>query len=422
MRAYLLLLLAATSTCFSLPSANLPSPPIVDHNYNAVQIATSILNSKYNLPLATVKPLNEIKAMLQASTLNSVVISKVLTTLSCARAYNTNQNTILTIIDYSLPSSEKRLWVFDMDQGKLLFHTYVSHGIKSGALISSYFSNKNDSKASSIGVYKTDKAYSGRHGLSLKLEGMDRTFNDNAANRAVVMHGGWYVDEDFIKKYGRPGRSWGCPAVPDDLIVPIINAIKENSLLVIYYPSDNWFLKSKFLNCNNFSPLQTVSNPGVEPTSVTNNTEQREDILFADINKNNKREENEPVVVVTADNYQRIFHTQAPLTRMLRRQINNVEYIALSNMEFKKMIDDNNQLVQKGATDLNSVYFVIPVVKMDRGYYATEMHIVNFGKIKEGKSNTDTANNLAKSYIVYFEAKPFINIKSTNGFIRWLGL
>ena len=105
---------------------------------------------------------------------------------------------------------------------KLLFHTYVSHGITSGTLLTNYFSNKYNSKASSIGVYKTEKAYYGREGLSLRLDGLDRSFNDNASNRSVVMHGGWYVDEHFIKKYGRPGRSWGCPALPLNFINPLL--------------------------------------------------------------------------------------------------------------------------------------------------------------------------------------------------------
>lgn len=349
----------------------------------------------------------------QAPTLNEVVINKVVTSLKCANQFNVDHNNILTVIDYSLPSSEKRLWVFNLKQKKLLFYTYVSHGIKSGTLLTNFFSNKYNSKASSIGVYKTEKAYYGREGLSLRLDGLDRSFNDNASNRSVVMHGGWYVTEEFIKKYGRPGRSWGCPALPLDLYKPIINTIKENSLFVAYYPNEDWFSKSKFLNCH--SPKLVVANstplkpPTVEP-------EIRDDILLADMNKKNKSEDNKAVLAMPADSYQQIFHTKAPLGRMLRRQINNMEYIALSNTEFNTLFNAKNTNTSEVA---NSVYFVIPVIKMIRGYYETQMQIVNFGKIKEVRLSADPAS---KRYTVYFEKQPAITLKSTDQFIRWLGL
>src|SRR3990167_3161690 len=143
----------------------------------------------------------EIVLMLkEQKSLNSALVDKVLTTLVCSKMHHVDHNNILTIIDYSLPSSEKRLWIFDLKAKKLLFYTYVSHGITSGSLRSEYFSNKYNSRASSIGVFKTEQAYYGREGLSLKLEGLDRGFNDNAFNRYIVMHGGWYVNEPFIKK------------------------------------------------------------------------------------------------------------------------------------------------------------------------------------------------------------------------------
>lgn len=153
---------------------------------------------------ASVQAINDLDFMLhnEAPHLNQQVINKVLMTLKCANDYNVDHNHILTIIDYSMPSNEKRLWVFDLKDRKLLFHTYVSHGIKSGALVSNYFSNQYNSKASSIGVYQTLQSYYGRDGLSLRLDGLDRSFNDNASNRSVVMHSGWYVEESFIKNTG----------------------------------------------------------------------------------------------------------------------------------------------------------------------------------------------------------------------------
>ena len=362
-------------------------------------------------------PQKEIKNMLrqEAGTLNNDVINKTLMALHCAEENNIDHNNILTIIDYSLPSSEKRLWVFDLEKKKLLFHTYVSHGLKSGALLSQYFSNKINSKASSLGVYNTEKPYRGRHGASLKLQGLDKGFNDNAYNRFIVMHGSWYVDEAFIKKYGRAGRSWGCPTVPRDLIHPIIDTIKENSFLIVYYPGDRWLENSTFLNCRSFASQPHVANGTVE--SNTPIEDARGEILFADINNNNQHEENEPVAVIQADHYQKIFNKKAPLKRMLRRQINNTEYIALNYEEFNVLHNENK-------TYLASIYFVIPIVKMDRGYYATEMKIVTLGKIKNLRLNKilSEENEKIENYILNFEEKSPINLKATERFIRWLGL
>jgi len=157
----------------------------------------------------------------------------------------------------------------------------------------------------------------------------------------------------------------------------------------------------------------------VDPTALNGN-EQRSEIVFADLNKDNKREENESIIVMSADNYQQVFNTKAPLNRMLRRQINNVEYIALNNAEFEKMIPHINS----GKNTVNPVYFIIPVIKMNRGYYATEMHMVNMGKIQEVRLNNDSSPQSGKinNYTVYFENKPFVNLRATNQFIRWLGL
>lgn len=347
----------------------------------------------------------------QAPDLHEDVIKKVLKTLQCVGSHNTDRTNVLTVIDYSLPSNEKRLWVFDLVQKKLLFHTYVSHGIKSGTLSTNYFSNKYNSKASSFGVYRTDKAYYGREGLSLRLNGLDRNFNDNASNRSIVMHGGWYMDEHFIKKYGRPGRSWGCPAVPLSMYQPIINTIKENSLIVVYYPNDDWFAKSKFLTCDKPVSVNHIA------VSTHNEPEKdnRADVLFAEVNKGG---EDKPILVMRADNYTTIFHTPAPLGRMLRRQINQEEYIALSTAELSQLV------AQHSSDALHSMYFVIPKLRMVRGYYETEMHIVNLGAIREIRPDrTSEANNqVAQNYTVSFEKQSTVRLKSTNRFIRWLGL
>ena len=426
MRKILLLLLAVSSSCFSLAYPEfLQKKEILIKVNQVIDEITAIVSTELKYPKTSPSSLNDMQEMLhkEASTLNIAVINKVLTTLKCAKKYNTEHNNILTIIDYSLPSSEKRLWVFDLAEKKLLFHTYVSHGIKSGALISNYFSNKHDSKASSIGVYTTEQTYYGRDGLSLRLDGLERGFNDNASSRYVVMHGGWYVDENFIKKYGRAGRSWGCPALPPALTQSIINTIKDKSLFVIYYPNDNWLLKSKFQTCDNPPSTHQLVKPEANIKTLLVEDEPRESILFADINRNNRREENEPIVVMAADNYEQIYHTKSPLERMLRRQINKVEYIALSDSEFKSLVTNNNKILNN-TVGLNAIYFVIPVIKMVRGYYETQMQIVNIGKIKDVSLDTNGAQKIepTKNYTVHCEAKPSISLRGTNRFIRWLGL
>jgi hypothetical protein len=244
------------------------------------------------------------------------------------------------------------------------------------------------------------------------LNGLESRFNDNAANRSVVLHGGWYVEEPFIKRYGRAGRSWGCPAVPDHLVKPIVNAIKENSLMVVFYPSDQWFSKSKFLNCHS-TDLQTITVKS-DP-EVLKEAGPRDGFLFVDSNKNERREENEPVVVMSANDYERIFQTKVPLTRMLRRQINNQEYVVLNTQELERLDSNMDHVINElDSTVLSNLFFVIPVVKMERGYYATEMQMVLQGKIKEVQ--------LTHSPIVQFQTQSLMNIKSSKQFTRWLGL
>ncbi|MDI1352314.1 MAG: murein L,D-transpeptidase catalytic domain family protein, partial [bacterium] len=398
----LLLLLSVTSSGLYLPSLNLLAKTAESHNGTE-----SVLVSIH-------PQLNEVNEMLhqEAPSLSEPVIKKVLTTLKCANNYNVGHNNILTVIDYSLPSNQKRLWVFDLAQKKLLFYTYVSHGIKSGTLLTENFSNTYDSKASSMGVYRTEKAYYGREGLSLRLEGLERSFNDNAFNRSVVMHGGWYVNEQFIKRYGRPGRSWGCPALPPDLYQAIINTIKDESLFVVYYPSEDWFGKSKFLNCEKSIQANNI----VKTLKPLRNNEQREEVLFAKVNKDKANHTiEEPILVVSADSYERIFHAQAPLGRMLRRQINHSEYIALSAKEFNQLVAQNNK------QNLAAVNFVIPTIHMVRGYYETQMKIVNLGTIKMIHPNGGLNIELSPSYTISFEEAPAVNLRATNRFIRWVG-
>jgi len=154
----------------------------------------------------------------------------------------------LTVIDFTLPSSEKRMWIIDISAGEILHYGYVSHGRNSGELMAQKFSNVSSSYMSSLGFYLTGETYQGKHGYSLRLDGLERGFNDKARERAIVIHGADYANENFIKQTGRLGRSLGCPALPQEIAGDIINLIKENSLLFIYGQDQNYLAHSTFLN------------------------------------------------------------------------------------------------------------------------------------------------------------------------------
>lgn len=155
---------------------------------------------------------------------------------------------ILTIADFTLPSSKKRLFIIDMETGKLLFNTFVSHGRNSGTDMATRFSNRIDSHQSSLGFYVTGNTYNGKNGYSLKLDGMEGGINDNALARAIVVHGSAYVNEKIASAKGFIGRSFGCPAVPSKLAKAIINTIRNGSCLFIYGNDARYIAMSKFLS------------------------------------------------------------------------------------------------------------------------------------------------------------------------------
>lgn len=155
---------------------------------------------------------------------------------------------ILSIVDFSLPSSKKRLFVIDLQSGKLLFNTLVSHGRNSGKEMATEFSNELNSFKSSLGFYVTGTTYKGEHGYSLQLEGKEKGINDNAHNRSIVMHAADYVGEAAIKANGGYlGRSLGCPAVPPALHKAIINTIKGGTCLFLYSPDQYYISHSKMI-------------------------------------------------------------------------------------------------------------------------------------------------------------------------------
>ncbi|MFV5691505.1 murein L,D-transpeptidase catalytic domain family protein [Flavobacterium sp. LT1R49] len=158
------------------------------------------------------------------------------------------QKDILTLVDFSLSSNSKRLWVINLATGEILFNTLVAHGRNTGDEFASTFSNSAESYKSSLGFYATGEIYSGKHGMSLKLDGLEKGVNDNARARGVVMHAAEYVSNSFIKNNHRLGRSQGCPAVPVELSKEIISTIKNKSCLFIYHPSRAFKLASELVS------------------------------------------------------------------------------------------------------------------------------------------------------------------------------
>lgn len=158
------------------------------------------------------------------------------------------KNKVLTIIDFSLHSSKKRLWVLDMQSHKVLFNTVVAHGRNTGVEFAKYFSNTNNSNQSSLGFYVTGETYYGKNGLSMFLDGQEKGFNSNARKRYVVFHGAKYANPDFVKRNGRLGRSLGCPVVPTRANKAIISKIKHQSCLFIYHPNKKYLTSSKLVS------------------------------------------------------------------------------------------------------------------------------------------------------------------------------
>lgn len=165
-----------------------------------------------------------------------------------SRIENLRKKNLITIIDYSLPSTEKRLFVIDLANKILLYNCLVAHGKNSGENIANSFSNDPRSLKSSLGFFVTAETYNGENGYSLKLDGLEKNINDNARRREIVIHGAEYVSERYINQYGRSGRSWGCLAVPLEILKELVDKISNGSCLFIYaddkyYKENSTFLK-----------------------------------------------------------------------------------------------------------------------------------------------------------------------------------
>jgi hypothetical protein len=164
----------------------------------------------------------------------------------------------LTLIDYSRPSVEQRLWVFDLVSGRMLFRELVAHGRNTGENMALHFSDEMNSRQSSLGLFRTRESYYGGNGYSLRLDGLEPGFNGHALDRAIVMHGAPYVDASFAAAQGRIGRSWGCPALRTAIAQKVIDTIRGGGVVFSYYPDATWLQSSRFLNCGSETPVGTT--------------------------------------------------------------------------------------------------------------------------------------------------------------------
>lgn len=187
-----------------------------------------------------------------APRLDRKVLALATRAMSCSiRHSGTPQaNATLSVIDYSRPSTEPRLWVFDLARHRLLFEEWVAHGRNTGENLAAKFSNVEGSNMSSLGAFETEESYVGHNGYSLRLRGLEAGFNDQARERAIVIHGAPYVSEDLIRSQGRLGRSLGCPAVRTAIAKPLIDAIRQGSFVFAYYPDKAWLSHSQLLEAD----------------------------------------------------------------------------------------------------------------------------------------------------------------------------
>lgn len=165
----------------------------------------------------------------------------------------------LAVIDYSLPSTARRLWVFDVEDGKLLHHELVAHGRGSGDNYATSFSNRDGSHQTSLGLFRTAETYIGGNGYSLRLDGLDPGINDNARARAIVMHGAWYVDPATAAKQGRLGRSYGCPALRQQVARVVIDELKDRNLLFSYADNATFLDRSRDFACSGRSAREILA-------------------------------------------------------------------------------------------------------------------------------------------------------------------
>ncbi len=192
----------------------------------------------------------------EAPALAPQVLKKAVAAMKCAVNNGMEPAGRLAVIDFSLPSSEHRLWIFDLQEKQLLLEDFVAHGQNSGDNYANRFSNIVGSYQSSLGLFRTQESYFGRHGYSLRMDGLEPGVNDRARDRAIVIHAADYVDPSWIERQGRIGRSQGCPAVRPEVAELVVDSLKDGQFMFSYYPDPEWLASSAYLNCE---PSQLAS-------------------------------------------------------------------------------------------------------------------------------------------------------------------
>lgn len=213
----------------------------------------------------------ELLARLSANApgLDTRVLDMALQARTCAAASgDIAGDSRLAVIDYSMPSTAKRMWVFDLQSGDVLFNEHVAHGQGSGGNMTTSFSNRDGSHQTSLGLFRTAETYVGGNGYSMRMDGLDAGYNDNARDRLIVMHGADYVNPAATASLGRLGRSWGCPAVRQAVARDMIDLLKGGNLLFSYYPKDEWIDSSRFLNCDRVAAIDAYRTQLADGTRV----------------------------------------------------------------------------------------------------------------------------------------------------------
>ena len=191
-----------------------------------------------------------------APELNPQALKSALSAMQCAVNSGARPASHLAVIDYSQPSTARRLWIFDLRRKSLVLRDLVAHGQKSGENFATQFSNTEGSFQSSLGLFRTQESYEGSHGYSLRMDGLEPGFNDRARDRAIVIHAADYVNPLWSQRQGRIGRSLGCPAVRPQVARKVIDKLKDGQFMFSWYPDQRWLKSSPYLNCQ---PRQVAS-------------------------------------------------------------------------------------------------------------------------------------------------------------------
>ncbi|WAC46651.1 murein L,D-transpeptidase catalytic domain family protein [Pseudomonas sp. SL4(2022)] len=181
--------------------------------------------------------------------LNPQALRHALAAMQCAVNHGADPARRLAVIDYSRPSSERRLWIFDLQRKRLLLRDFVAHGRKSGENFAELFSNRLGSHQSSLGLFRTAESYRGKHGYSLRMDGLEPGLNDLARERAIVIHGAGYVNPRWVAKHGRIGRSLGCPAVRPEVARMVVDQLKGGQFLFAWHSNQRLLQASAYLQC-----------------------------------------------------------------------------------------------------------------------------------------------------------------------------